>query len=187
MNATALDMTVRLDDTVDDTEALTRARGGDSTAFEILYRRNVGRVYAVCLRMTANATQAEDLTQEVFVRAWQKLDLFRGDSAFSTWLHRLTVNLVLTSLRSASRYRARVVAVDDLEPLAHEERPAAPGARVDLEAAIAKLPEGARTVFVLHDVEGYRHHEIAAMTGVATGTSKAQLHRARKLLREALT
>jgi len=170
----------------EDTGFVARAQAGDTDAFEHLYRTHVGRVHAVCLRMTGNLAQAEEATQEAFVRAWRKLGSFRGDSAFSTWLHRLTVNVVLTGLRSEKRRTARVIGTDDLTAFERAPRRPAPGARMDLEQAIAALPDRARTVFVLHDVEGYRHNEIAAMLGLATGTSKAQLHRARKLLRKEL-
>lgn len=170
-----------------DTDTVSRARQGDVQAFEELYRENVGRVYAVCLRMTRDRTQAEDLTQEAFVRAWRKLNSFRGDSAFSTWLHRLTVNLVLTDLRARNRREQRVVTTDDLTAIDKRGQTTAPRERVDLEAAIAGLPDGARNVFVLYEIEGYRHEEIAEQMGIATGTSKAQLHRAKKLLREALS
>ncbi|NIA12739.1 MAG: sigma-70 family RNA polymerase sigma factor [Nitrospiraceae bacterium] len=166
--------------------AVARAQSGDVAAFERLYRNHVGHVYALCLRMTADPLLAEELTQDAFVRAWQKLDSFRGDSAFGTWLHRLTVNVVLGERRARSRRTARVTTVDSLTLLASPAPGANPGTRVDLDAAIAQLPEGARTVFVLHDIKGYRHDEVAEMTGVAAGTSKAQLHRARKLLREIL-
>ena len=162
------------------------ARDGDTRAFEALYREHVRRVYAVCLRMTANITRAEDLTQRTFVAAWQKLPHFRGDSAFSSWLHRVAVNTVLADLRAEHRRTRRVFGTED--PAALETPPPAPpaGVRLDLDAAIAALPPQARAVFVLHDVEGWRHEEIAAELGVATGTTKAQLHRARKLLQEAL-
>lgn len=163
-----------------------RAARGDVAAFEELYRLNVGRTYALCLRMSGNPSLAEELVQESFVRAWQKLGSFRGTSAFSTWLHRVTVNVVLGHRRSSNRRVEREsglveeTVTDGAEPLAH------PGETVDLERAIGGLPEGARTVFILHDVEGFRHREISKMTGIAVGTSKAQLHRARKLLRKAL-
>jgi RNA polymerase sigma-70 factor (ECF subfamily) len=168
-------------------DVIARAQAGDEQAFEHLYRENLGRVYALCLRMTGDRTDAEELTQEAFVRAWKKLGSFRGESAFSTWLHRLTVNLVLTEFRTRSRRRERVALTDDLS---RHDMPApsnAPRERVDLEQAIAALPEGARHVFVLYEIEGYKHDEIADMMGIASGTTKAQLHRARKLLREALT
>lgn len=168
-------------------EALVReAQAGDSRAFEALYRQLVGRVYAVCLRMTADQQLAEELTQDAFVRAWEKLDSFRGDSQFSTWLHRLTVNLVLQDRRSRARRRGREITTDDLEAYGHEATRSMPGTRVDLERAIAALPEGAREVLVLRDVNGYKYHEVAEMKGVAVGTVKAQVHRARTLVRKAL-
>lgn len=171
----------------DDADLVPRAQAGEVEAFEELYRQNAGRVYALCLRMTRDATQAEDLSQEAFVRAWRKLNSFRGDSAFSTWLHRLTVNLVLTHLRSHARRAERVVYTDDIASVDKRGVEPVAGKRADLEAAIAKLPEGARQVFVLYEIEGYRHNEIGEIMGIATGTSKAQLHRARKMLRESLT
>jgi RNA polymerase sigma-70 factor (ECF subfamily) len=167
-------------------DVVARAQSGDERAFERLYRENLGRVYALCLRMTGDRTDAEELTQEAFVRAWQKIGSFRGESAFSTWLHRLTVNLVLTEFRTRQRRRDRVTLTDDLSAHDAPARSQAPRERVDLESAIASLPEGARHVFVLYEIEGYKHDEIASMMGIASGTTKAQLHRARRLLREAL-
>lgn len=161
------------------------AAGGDRRAFERLYRTHMARVHSLCLRMVADRGTAEELTQDVFVRAWEKLALFRGESAFSTWLHRLAVNVVLNHRKSEGRRRGRLD--DDPGVLESRAEHAAPvGARMDLEKAVAKLPPGARKVFVLHDVEGFKHEEIAGMLGVTTGGSKAQLHRARMLLREAL-
>jgi len=163
-----------------------RAQSGETAAFERLYREHCGRVYALCLRLSGDAVRAEELTQDVFVRAWQKLGTFRGDSAFSTWLHRLTVNVVLGSRRSEGRRLAKVSPEDlDVLEVAAPMR-TLPGERLDLERAIAALPQSARTVFVMHEVEGYGHEEIGRLTGRAEGTSKALLHRARKLLREAL-
>ena len=164
-----------------------RAVRGDVGAFEELYSENVGRVYLLCLRMCGDPSLAEELAQEAFVRAWQKLGSFRGASAFSTWLHRVTVNVVLGDRRSTVRREARVKPAGDDLPLDLTASAPSPGQVLDLERSIAALPDGARTVFVLHDVEGYRHKEIARLTGVAVGTSKAQLHRARQLLRKALT
>ena len=172
---------------MDPTDLIHRAQQGDRAAFEALYRAHVGRVYALCLRLTADAGQAEERTQDAFVRAWERLATFRGESAFSSWLYRLTVNEVLLGRRAEHRREQRIVTADD--PAALERpRPAIGGAgmALDLERAIAALPVGAREVFVLHDVEGYRHEEIARLTGIAVGTSKAQLFRARRLLREAL-
>jgi RNA polymerase sigma-70 factor (ECF subfamily) len=164
-----------------------RAARGDIAAFEELYRANSGRVYVLCLRMTGDPALAEELAQEAFVRAWQKLGSFRGASAFSTWLHRVTVNVVLGHRRSTARRETRLQVVGDDFQGGAGAGGAWPAESIDLERAIAALPDGARTVFVLHDVEGYRHREIARLTGIAVGTSKAQLHRARKILRKALT
>jgi len=165
---------------------IRRAQNGDRAAFEQIYRENVGRVYAICLRMLANSTRAQELTQDAFVRAWEMIGTFRGESAFSSWLYRLAVNVVLADLRSKKRRTARVMITDDLSVYDKTSHTANPGSAIDLERAIALLPERARAVFVLHDIEGYQHGEIAEITGVAEGTSKAQLHRARKLLRKAL-
>ena len=173
-------------DTDAEPDLVRRAQQRDTHAFASLYRAHVGRVYALCLRMTADTSLAEDLTQQAFIGAWQKLPDFRGESAFGSWLHRLAVNTVLMAFRARSRLSARVLFTD--EPAALETPPIArsPGARLDLEQAIAALPPQARAILVLHDVEGWKHHEIAAQLGLATGTSKAQLHRARNLLKEAL-
>jgi RNA polymerase sigma-70 factor, ECF subfamily len=163
------------------------AAAGDRRAFERLYHVHVTRVFSLCARMVNDRTRAEELTQDVFVRAWEKLHLFRGEAAFGTWLHRMTVNVVLNARKTDGRQRSRFDEDDEgdrIETL--PARPLAPGDRMDLEAAIAKLPKGARRVFTLHDVEGYKHEEIAEMLGVTTGATKAQLHRARLLLREAL-
>ena len=163
-----------------------RAQRGDAEAFETLYGENAGRIYALCLRMSGDATRAADLTQDVFVHAWRKLDQFRGESQFSTWLRRVAVNLVLNALEADRRRTSRVQVTDDLEMFDRGHEMPAVETRLELENAVAALPPGARSVFVLHDVEGYRHKDIAEMLGVAEGTVKAQLHRARRLLREAL-
>jgi RNA polymerase sigma-70 factor (ECF subfamily) len=158
--------------------------GGDTVAFERLYARHVARVHGLARRM-AGGDAADELTQDVFVRAWQKLASFRGDAAFSTWLHRLAVNVVIERFRTDTARRAKL---HDGEEIFNTL--AAPSARGDLsldfETAIMKLPEGAREIFVLHDVEGHKHHEIAEMLGISAGTSKAQLHRARMMLRKHL-
>jgi len=171
---------------------LALAAAGDRRAFERVYRTHVDRVFSVCVRMTADRTKAEELTQDTFVRAWEKLTLFRGESSFSTWLHRLAVNVVLNARKAEGRRRQHLpVSTDDREEESGIEAPApvvfAPGEWMDIEQAIAGLPPGARRVFVLHDVEGYRHEEIGEMLGITAGGSKAQLHRARMLLREALS
>jgi len=170
---------------------VSRAAAGDRGAFERLYRQHVNRVFSLCARMVSDQTRAEELTQDVFVRAWEKLHLFRGESAFGTWLHRLTVNVVLNARKSEGRMRARHEETDE-EQGGIDSLPDAgsltlgPADLVDLEVAMRRLPPGARRVFVLHDVEGYKHEEIAEMLGVTSGATKAQLHRARLLLREAL-
>lgn len=165
-----------------------RAQRGDARAFAALYDAHAGRVHAVCLRMSGDPVRAADLVQEVFVRAWQGLATFRGDAAFGTWLHRLTINVVLQGARGDTRRRRRVRPEGDLpEPV--PERPAAlddPGLRLDLEQAVAALPQGLRTVFVLHDVEGYRHEEIGALLELPVGTCRSHLFRARRRLREML-
>jgi RNA polymerase sigma-70 factor, ECF subfamily len=167
-------------------DLVRRAQAGEEAAFETLYREHAGRVYALCLRLCGDATRAAELTQDVFVRCWERLGSFRAESAFGTWLYRLAVNVVWMDERGARRREARVRPVE--VPDAHERPrdPAPPGLRLDLERAIATLPDGAREVFVLFDIEGYRHEEISRMTGIAVGTSKAQLFRARRLLREQL-
>ena len=180
-----------------------RATSGDEAAFEQLYRTHSPRVFALCLRMSGSRTRATELTQDVFVHVWQRLDSWRGDAAFSSWIHRVTVNLVLSNVRSETRRLSKEMNESELprasemgarksdanaaaishfpSPISHSVPDA-----IDLENAIAALPDGARAVFVLHDVEGYQHDEIAKMMGTAEGTSRAQLHRARKLLMEAL-
>jgi RNA polymerase sigma-70 factor (ECF subfamily) len=169
---------------------VARAAAGDRSAFETLYRQHANRVFSLCARMSGDRTRAEELTQDVFVRAWEKLHLFRGESSFSTWLHRLTVNVVLNARKTDGRQRSRFEETDDeqggLDAFAGARPPLPPGDLLDLEEAIGKLPPGAKKVFVLHDVEGYKHEEIAEMLGVTSGATKAQLHRARLLLREAL-
>ena len=167
-------------------ELVSRARAGDMGAFEVLYRENVRKVFALCFRMASNPTLAEELTQDVFVKAWERLSTFRGESAFASWLYPIAVNLALSERRSRRRREMRVVTTDDLAPFESSETREKPDLAVDLERALATLPPGARSVFVLHDVEGMKHEEIAEKVGIVAGTSKAQLHRARRLLREAL-
>jgi len=168
------------------TELVRRAQAGDSDAFAALYRAHVGKVHALCLRLAGNAHDAADLTQDVFVRAWESLASFRGESALGSWHHGLAVKAFLGTRRASTRREQRVFPMADPGVLERGEETTAPGLSMDLEQAIAGLPKGARTVFVLHDIEGYQHEEIARMTGIASGTSKAQLFRARRLLREAL-
>ena len=155
-------------------------------AFEALYRAHYGHVYAITLRMTCDPSRAEDVAQEVFVRVWQKLPGFRGESALSTWIHTVAVRTTLEHLRNESRREARVMTTDEPDRYAAEARRAMPDTAVDLERAIATLPPGARNVLLMHDVSGYRYHEIADMLGVSLGTVKSQLNRARRLMMEAL-
>lgn len=171
-----------------ETRWVERAQAGDRLAFEQLYRSHCDRIYGLCWRMCGgDKGLAEDMVQEAFVRAWNKLHLFRGDSKFGTWLHRLTVNVVLSDRRiRVKRLQREREMVDGVERTLVGDRDVFAGLRKDLEAAIAGLPERARTVLVLYDIEGYQHNEIAEMTGMAVGSSKAQLHRARKLVREVL-
>lgn len=162
-----------------------RAVAGDVTAFEMLYRRHSARVHGAVWRLSGmNESRAEELTQEAFVRAWRKLGSFRYESAFSTWLHRLAVNVALMALRA--RGPEDTVELDALEAVADPVVPFCAGERSDLERAVANLPPRARAVLVLHDVEGWKHEEISRELGMAIGTSKAQLHRARGLLRTML-
>ena len=157
------------------------AQSGDQQAFERLYRAHVGRVFGLALRM-AGPGAAEELTQDVFVRAWEKLGSFRGEAAFGTWLHRLAVNLLLSERTRRGRERHRLDE-DDAALDRQAGRRETPEVGMDLDVAIGRLPDGARQIFVLHDVEGYKHEEIGEILGVSPGTSKSQLHRARQTLR----
>ena len=192
-------MTARLELVPDDRDGerqLARlASSGDEAAFERLYHTHSARVFALCLRMSGSRQRAAELTQDVFVHVWERLASWRGESALGSWIYRLTVNLVLSNVRTDKRrqkWEATEEPMDDAEnrepkpEIVGSVRPASVLEGIDLERAIAGLPPGARTVFVLHDVEGYQHDEIAKMTGTAEGTCRAQLHRARKLLIEAL-
>ena len=168
-------------------DVIRRAQSGDASAFEIIYKENAPRVFALCLRLSGGTREdASELMQTVFIRAWRGLSTFRGDSALSSWLHRLTVNAMLESSRSEKRRTARVFSIEDPEGIGAESLRETPDLHVDLERAISSLPEGARMAFVLHEIEGFHHDEIAKQLGVTTGTVKAQLHRARQLLIKAL-
>jgi RNA polymerase sigma-70 factor (ECF subfamily) len=167
-----------------DADDVRRAAAGDSAAFERLYRAHVARIFSLAGRMIG-PEDAEDATQEVFIRAWEKLGSFRGDAGFGTWLHRLAINHLLSRRAARSRRRDReqdIPAVIEAAP----GRRAETDLQLDFEAAIAQLPDGAREVFVLHDIEGVKHREIAEQLGVTEGTTKAQLHRARMTLRQYL-
>jgi RNA polymerase sigma-70 factor (ECF subfamily) len=170
-----------------DVELARRSAEGDGAAFEQIYRRHFRRVYALCLRMLSDPTQAEDLTQEVFVNLFNKIGSFRGESAFTTWLHRMTVNQVLMYFRKRST-KSELTTEEGETPVQIVQGTEDPSRmpvvdRIALERAISQLPPGYRTVFVLHDVEGYEHDEIARTLGVSEGTSKSQLHKARLKLR----
>jgi RNA polymerase sigma-70 factor (ECF subfamily) len=163
-----------------------RAQGGDVDAFEAVYRAHVPAIHALCRRMSGEDAEANELVQDVFVRAWERLPSFRGQSSLATWLHRLAVNVVLEKWRSNKREALRMI--DDADGLALDAWPAQhdPDVLMDVEAAVTRLPAGSRTVFVLHDIEGYSHDEIASMTGIAAGTSRTQLFRARRALARVL-
>jgi len=176
-------------------EAIRRAQRGDAEAFERLYRLHSRRVYSVCLRMVSNTAEAEDLTQEAFLQLFRKIHTFRGDSAFSTWLHRMAVNVVLMRLR---KKRLPETSLDETSE--QDEESGAPKKeiggpdnllagsidRVNIERAVEQLPPGYRAVFLLHDVQGFEHNEIAGIMGCSIGNSKSQLHKARTRLREIL-
>jgi RNA polymerase sigma-70 factor (ECF subfamily) len=180
-----LTMTELATDTAgEEADRLTRARNGDVSAFEGLYRDHVGRVYGLCLRMTGHADAAEDLTQDTFVSAWRSLQGYEGRSLFSTWLHRIAVNAVLAQRRAPQGRGEVSLTDDDGEQLEFEtEQDMDSTVAIDLEGAISTLPPGARDILVLHGIYGYSHEEAAGMLGLAVGTCKAQLHRARQLLR----
>ena len=168
----------------DEADWIAKAKRSDAGAFERLYRMHIDKVYGLCLRMTGNVAEAEDCAQEAFIQAWTKLDKFRGDSAFSTWLHRIAVNAVLGRIRKSKREqdRIKVAFEQSSSPVSVTDH----GELRDLSEAVDRLPQGARHVFVLHAVYGYSHDETGAMLDIAAGTSKAQLHRARRLLAQQL-
>jgi len=180
-------------DRLSEAEAIERAKQGDASAFQVLYNLHKRRVYSLCLRMTANTAAAEDLTQEAFLQLFRKIATFRGESAFSTWLHRMAVNVVLMQLRKKG---LNVVPLEDTmegdeespkkEPGADDVRLAGSIDRLQLQQAIGELPPGYRMIFLLHDVQGYEHNEIADMVGCSIGNSKSQLHKARMKLRDLL-
>ena len=177
-------MALAADQAVDEQHWVQRAQQSDTAAFEKLYRANIDKVYGLCLRMTGNVSEAEDCAQDAFIQAWNKLDKFRGESSFGTWMHRVAVNVVLGRMRKSKREQDRIRAVSDVAP--PMTTVADDGELRDLEQAINELPSGARHVFVLHAVYGYSHGETGDMLGIAEGTSKAQLSRARRLLAQQL-
>jgi len=171
---------------VTELELVERAVEGDERAFKTLYDQNVDRIYRLAYRMAGEEALAMDFTQEAFVRAYQRLDQFRGDAAFSTWLHSITVSVALNGLRKVDRHRKRERSLEDAATVVETRRDAEPGVRDRIDDAVNALPEIYRTVFLMHDLEGYAHGEIAETLGVAEGTSKARLSRARAKLRAAL-
>ncbi len=178
--------TTQISATDSDEDLVRRVQSGDGNAFEELYHRHVRRIYALCLRMLSDHRQAEEATQDVFVRLWESVGSFQFRSAFRTWLHRLGVNVVLGQIRTATRRGQKTLSVGDTEIFEREVAEAMPETRLDLEQAIARLPAGAKEVLILHDIQGYRYREIAELVGTAEGTVKSQLSRARRLVREAL-
>jgi RNA polymerase sigma-70 factor (ECF subfamily) len=184
-------------DTVEltEAEAIRRAQQGDADAFERIYRLHNRRVYALCLRMVGNTAEAEDLAQEAFLQLFRKIATFRGESAFSTWLHRLSVNVVLMRLRKKTLAETSLDETADADEESSGPRKDVGGPdlrlsgsvdRVNLERAVEKLPPGYRSIFVLHDVQGYEHNEIATIMKCSIGNSKSQLHKARMRLRQLL-
>jgi RNA polymerase sigma-70 factor, ECF subfamily len=176
-----------------DAQLIARAQRGDEAAFSALFEAHKRRVYSLCLRMTGNTAEAEDLAQEAFLQLYRKISTFRGESAFSTWLHRLAVNVVLMHLRKKGLQQVSLDDADNSqdEPVKRDyggddQRLSGSVDRIGLEKAIAELPPGYRAVFVLHDVEGYEHNEIAEIMNCSVGNSKSQLHKARMKLRERL-
>lgn len=168
-------------------DAIRQEQSGEVAAFEDLYRRHVGRVYAICRRIAGDPARAEELAQEAFLKAWKHRDSAPPGDGYTAWICRVAINVAISDARSRGRRAKRETLVADPDTWNPAGRPESPGTGLDLEKAIDRLPPGARNVFVLHDVEGYRHHEIGSLLGLSTGTTKAQLHRARRILREALS
>ncbi len=168
---------------MNDYDLVKRARDGDQIAFRALYDKNVDRVFCLCFRMVGDEGLAREYTQDAFVRVWERLHQFRGDSAFSTWLHSIAVSVVLNGIRKSDRHRKKERSLEDAGFLAAKRERSEPGVMDRLNVAVDELPEIYRTVFLMYDLEGFPHNEIAEVLGVAVGTSKARLHRARELLR----
>jgi RNA polymerase sigma-70 factor (ECF subfamily) len=173
-------------DWVDDRQLIARALSGDATAERALYDAHVDRIYRLAYRLAGDDDLAQEFTQDTFIRAFERLRDFRGESAFSTWLHSIAVSVALNGLRKVKRFHSREAALDEALAIGARRREAEPDLKTRLRRAIDALSEGYRTVFVMHDIEGYTHEEIGAALGVETGTSKANLSRARAKLREAL-
>ena len=171
---------------MDERELIERVRAGDMTAARQLYDAHVGAVHRLALRMTGEPELAQDATQDAFIRAFKALGSFRGDAAFSTWMHRIAMSAILTSMRGRKRWRSRRAEIEEADHMTDTKRETEPDLRTRLYAAIDALPEIYRTVFVLHDVEGHKHEEIGSLLGIPSGTSKARLSGARARLRDAL-
>ncbi len=184
--AVNVDQTTETTLNASDEDLVRRIQAGDGDAFGLIYEKHVRRIYGLCLRMLSDPRQAEEATQDVFVRMWETVNSFQFRSAFRTWFHRLGVNVVLGYIRTAKRRSDRTWSVEDVDVFQREVREAMPETRLDLEEAIARLPAGAKEVLILHDIEGFRYREIAELIGTAEGTVKSQLSRARRLVREAL-
>ncbi len=185
MSSQAVSLNLIIKNPDEDFQLVEKAIDGSCDAFKELFMKNVSRVHSLCLRISSDTYLAEELTQEVFIHAWEKLRSFQFESKFSTWLHSIAVNQFLMHLRSEKRY------TDKVAEFGKENNPGKimdnNDSRIDLEKAIEKLPEQAKAVLVLHDIEGYKHNEISKMMNIQTGTSKAHLHRARKILRKELS
>lgn len=171
---------------MDERDLINRVRAGDGIAERALYDAHVDRVYRLAYRLAGDDALAQDFTQETFIRAFEKLDTFRGDSALSTWLYAITTSVVLNGLRKVKRFHTREADLEAADGVTGGRREAEPDLKTRLKLAIDALPDGYRTVFVMHDIEGFTHEEIGVALGVETGTSKAQLSRARAKLRESL-
>ncbi len=185
MNPQSVSLNVSVKRSDEDSKLIEESVRGSKEAFRELFNKNVSKIHSLCLRISADKHIAEEITQEVFINAWEKLGTFRHECKFSTWLHRIAVNQYLMLVRSE---KPRAQMPDELAKSIISFDPGkAAEQRIDLENAIAKLPDQARTVLVLHDIEGYKHYEISEMMSIEEGTSKAHLHRARKLLREELS
>ncbi|TDF34434.1 RNA polymerase sigma factor [Alteromonadaceae bacterium M269] len=165
-----------------DLSLVNAVKQGDKRAYRQLYDKHIGRVYALCYRLTADKSLAEDAAQEVFVQLWQKIENYRGDSKFTTWLHSVTSNVTISYLRKQKSWWQKMFSIEDSEVMQHGAEESSDS--VDLDTYVARLPERARLVFVLHAIEGYRHEEIAKMLNMALGSSKAQFHRSKQLIKE---
>ncbi len=184
MSQQSITLNVSVRKTDEDSKLVDESLKGDSKAFRELFNKNVSRIFSFCRRISSDEALADELTQQVFVNAWEKLKMFRYECKFSSWLHKIAVNCYLMHLRKET---AKENSVEELSSSAEKSISSTADLRIDIERAIANLPPQARTVLVLHDIEGYKHYEISEMMGIEAGTSKAHLHRARKLLREELS